>query len=138
MKNKAGINMAEKIFTVEELATLCQVDRETIRRWRNKGVRGVCLEATDSTVLRGKPISFTADAIERFAKVNPKVMTPALRKALGGAETGKVRMDLEGMNFSYHPEEQSFLRRVLIEKKAALLRELEQTEKTLAKLEGEE
>lgn len=128
--------MPEKKFTVEELADLCGVDRETIRRWRNRGVGGVCLEATDSTVLRGKPIFFTASAIEKFAEANPKVMTPALQKALSGEEPAAPQFDDRALNFSYLPEEQSFMKKLLLEKKAALLEELEKTERTLAKLEG--
>lgn len=129
--------MTEKIFTVDELAALCDVDRETIRRWRNKGVRGVFLEATDNTVHRGKPLNFTAAAIEKFAEANPKVMTPALRKALEGEGASTAQTDMEGVLYSYYPEEHDFLKKVLLEKKAALLKELEHTERTLAKLEGD-
>ena len=129
--------MTEKIFTVDELAELCDVDRETIRRWRNRGVRGVFLEATDNVVLRGKPISFTADSVKRFAKENPKIMTPALRNALESGDRERVQTNTNGMLFSYQPEGQDFLKKVLLEKRAALLKELEHTEKTLAKLEGE-
>lgn len=129
--------MAEKIYTVDELAELCDVDRETIRRWRNRGVRGAFLEATDNAVLRGKPICFTADSVRRFARENPKIMTPALRNALEGDNRDRAQSNTDGLLFSYQSEEHDFLKKVLLEKRASLLKELEHTEKTLAKLEGE-
>lgn len=129
--------MDERIFTVDELAELCDVDRETIRRWRNRGVRGTFLEATSKAVLRGKPICFTADSVRKFARENPKIMTSALRNALEGSNRDRPQVNTDGMLFSYQSEEHDFLKKVLLEKRASLLKELERTEKTLAKLEGE-
>ena len=62
------------VFTVEKLASLCKVDRETIRRWRNRGVNGVKLPA----------LMFQDDAVRTFMQANPKYMTRELDRILNG------------------------------------------------------
>lgn len=74
--------MAEKIYTVERLARLCGVDRETVRRWRNRGLKGTVLESVNTDTMKGKPLMFTEQAIRDFVKANPKVMTLELEKEL--------------------------------------------------------
>lgn len=127
--------MKEKVFSVEELAQLCQVNEETVRRWRNIGVRGIFLKSTEETVVRGKPLLFTAEAVREFAAANPKVMTAALQEALSDVSAGRERPDLGGMMFSYYSQDsRDYVRRMLLSKKEALLRELEQTKKALEEM----
>lgn len=80
-----------KFFSVEKLAELCEVDRETIRRWRNRGVNGVKLQARQTELRRGVPLMFDEDAVRTFMQSNPKYLTKKLDDALNvetGARTG--------------------------------------------------
>ena len=61
------------IFSVEKLAELCKVDRETVRRWRNRGVNGVKLEARQSVARRGAALLFDDSAVKAFMEANPKI-----------------------------------------------------------------
>ena len=54
------------VFTVEKLASLCKVDQETVRRWRNRGVNGVKLQATTNEIQRGAALMFQDDAVRTF------------------------------------------------------------------------
>lgn len=78
--------MTEEYISVEQLAKLCSVDRETIRRWRKRGIRGVMLESVNTEGLRGKPVYFTKDAVRDFAKAYPKMMTEQLSAVLTETE----------------------------------------------------
>ena len=69
-------------FSVEKLATLCKVDRETIRRWRNRGVNGIKLEARQSASQRGAALIFDEAAVRAFMEANPKYVTKELDEAL--------------------------------------------------------
>ena len=134
--------MAEKVFKVDELARLCGVDPETVRRWRNKGVRGVRLASTDTSLLKGKNLLFTAQAVREFAEIYPKIMTPALKQELEQEQSARSLLDMAdiGGAASAAPAavDNEFLMRVLLEKRAALLHDLEQTEKSIARLKGGE
>ena len=134
--------MAERLFRVDELARLCGVDPETVRRWRNKGVRGVYLESTDASLLKGKNLLFKAQAVRDFAEAYPKIMTQALKKELEKDEYAR-----QGKVFDAEPapaasvaaasgSDKDFIMRLLLEKRAALLQDLEQTEKSIARLKG--
>ena len=72
------------VFTVEKLASLCKVDQETIRRWRNRGVNGVKLQATTNEIQRGVALMFQDDAVRTFMQANPKYMTKELDRILNG------------------------------------------------------
>ena len=72
------------VFTVEKLASLCKVDQETIRRWRNRGVHGVKLQATTNEIQRGAALMFQDDAVCTFMQANPKYMTKELDRILNG------------------------------------------------------
>lgn len=72
------------VFTVEKLASLCKVDRETIRRWRNRGVNGVKLQAITDEIQRGAALMFQDDAVRTFMQANPKYMTRELDRILNG------------------------------------------------------
>ena len=72
------------VFTVEKLASLCKVDQETVRRWRNRGVNGVKLQATTNEIQRGAALMFQDDAVRTFVQANPKYMTKELDRILNG------------------------------------------------------
>ena len=72
------------VFTVEKLASLCKVHQETIRRWRNRGVNGVKLQATTNEIQRGAALMFQDDAVRTFMQANPKYMTKELDRILNG------------------------------------------------------
>lgn len=72
------------VFTVGKLASLCKVDQETIRRWRNRGVNGVKLQATTNEIQRGAALMFQDDAVRTFMQANPKYMTKELDRILNG------------------------------------------------------
>lgn len=72
------------VFTVGKLASLCKVDQETIRRWRNRGVNGVKLQATTNEIQRGAALMFQDDAVRTFVQANPKYMTKELDRILNG------------------------------------------------------
>ena len=72
------------VFTVEKLASLCKVDQETIRRWRNRGVHGVKLQATTNEIQRGAALMFQDDAVRTFMQANRKYMTKELDRILNG------------------------------------------------------
>lgn len=72
------------VFTVEKLASLCKVDQETVRRWRNRGVHGVKLQATTNEIQRGAALMFQDDAVRTFMQANPKYMTKELDRILNG------------------------------------------------------
>ncbi len=101
--------MTEEYISVEQLAKLCSVDRETIRRWRKRGIRGVMLESVDTAGLRGKPVYFTKDAVRRFAEVYPKMMTEQLAAVL--METEETVSEEEGsiMSVRVDVEEESYI-----------------------------
>lgn len=131
--------MNNDLISVERLAALCAVDRETIRRWRKKGVRGTFLEAVDSTGLRGKPIYFTKEAILRFAEVNPKMMTDALRKALDSHTVQAVPVDSRSMQASVNMEnneQETVTVRLLKDRQRLLEQELAQVKLALEQMKG--
>ena len=72
------------VFTVGKLASLCKVDQETVRRWRNRGVNGVKLQATTNEIQRGAALMFQDDAVRTFMQANPKYMTKELDRILNG------------------------------------------------------
>ena len=72
------------VFTVEKLASLCKVDQETVRRWRNRGVNGVKLQATTNEIQRGAALMLQDDAVRTFVQANPKYMTKELDRILNG------------------------------------------------------
>ena len=72
------------VFTVGKLASLCKVDQETIRRWRNRGVNGVKLQVTTDEIQRGAALMFQDDAVRTFMQANPKYMTRELDRILNG------------------------------------------------------
>lgn len=72
------------IFTVDRLAELCGINKETVRRWRNRGVNGVKLQALTDDQQRGVSLMFDEDAIRSFMEKNPKYMTDKLNAALNG------------------------------------------------------
>ena len=126
--------MAERIFTINELAELCNVHRETIRRWKDEGYKGQKLQSyNNDSGVKGKPILFTTSAIREFAKYCPKFMTAKLKEILD--ETAIEEPTPQGAVFSVNVNDGDFLKRLLLEKKASLLKELEQTEATLRNLE---
>ncbi len=71
-----------KYYSVEKLAALCMVDRETIRRWRKNGVNGVKLKAMLNVSHRGKPLSFSEYDVKQFMAANPKYVTKELYEEL--------------------------------------------------------
>lgn len=120
-----------KYYSVERLATLCRVDRETIRRWRNRGVNGIKLESPDTDILRGKPLTFSEEAVRRFIEANPKQLTDALKRDLDGVDNGE-RVASEGApNLG---DESGYLAQLLRQRRQEILRELEQVENTLRKI----
>ena len=88
------------VFTVEKLASLCKVDQETIRRWRNRGVnRSGSKSTVEPTkwghttvkkiltlheIQRGVALMFQDDAVRTFMQANPKYMTKELDRILNG------------------------------------------------------
>lgn len=91
--------MAEALYTVEDVARLCRVDRETVRRWRIRGIRGERLVANGDDInddglakVKGKPILFSADALRKFVAENPKLMTPQLKEELDSAQPKQERV----------------------------------------------
>lgn len=94
--------MAEVKYTVETLARLCEVDKETVRRWRIRGIRGERLLAcgdneSDDQLdkVKGKPILFTADALRKFVAANPKLMTPQLKQELDSAQQNQAELSYD-------------------------------------------
>ena len=123
--------MKQLEFDVLQLAMLCDVDRDTIRRWRNEGVRGVKLQATTDEAVRGKRIMFSAAAIYAFAEVYPKIMTPALQQVLGERPAPEP-IDEATVTAPPAPPTavvgNEYLKQLLLEKREALLKELEQVD----------
>ena len=74
-------------FTVSEIAEKLDVNEETVRRWRIRGRNGVQLVVPSAGERPGrKGYRITEDALRRFLDKNPTLMTPAMRRALDGAE----------------------------------------------------
>lgn len=126
----------KKMFSVDELANLCKVDKETIRRWRNKGVNGIFLQSTDSTPLRGKPLFFSTEAIKTFVEANPKVNTPELQSALVSEPTSDATSSPKGLfNVAQNDDNgNKYLKNLLLMRKEALENELLQIEEHLSRL----
>lgn len=80
--------MRNELFTVETIAELCDVNKETVRRWRKWGRNGVRLEATDPDAAEH---TFTREALNRFMNANPKYLTEELRQALEESEEALPR-----------------------------------------------
>ena len=134
--------MSTTVFSVERLARLCGANPETIRRWRIRGVKGVRLEATESTLVKGKPIFFTKEAILRFSEAYPKIMTPALKAALYDESTASAqqpsRQAASFIQFSDDQSDNSYMRQMLLERlterRGTLTQELEKIERSLDNL----
>lgn len=116
------------IFTVEKLAALCRVDRETIRRWRNRGVNGVKLQATSNEQLRGVSIMFDEAAVRAFVEANPKYLTKELDMVLNGsfdasaaAKESAAKTEIQG----------DYVRSVLEKQREELLQKLREVEMAL-------
>lgn len=121
------------IFTVEKLASLCRVDRETVRRWRNRGLNGVKLQATDGEQQRGVSLMFDGDAVRAFMEANPKYLTEELSMILNGdfpmshsaASVSEPRTATQEDNYAY---------RILEKQREELLRKLQDVERALQHL----
>lgn len=118
--------MANKKFTVEEIAKICDKDRETIRRWRNRGVRGVRLEADTSDVKKGIPLTFSKEAIRKFIEKNPN---PQLEKALQDDDCVESSITAHGAEESLYEDDPVIVQ--LKERQKSLMAQLETTNAAL-------
>ena len=121
------------VFTVEKLASLCKVDQETIRRWRNRGVNGVKLQATTNEIQRGAALMFQDDAVRTFMQANPKYMTKELDRilngdfepALGAASVPEAPKGLENSGY---------VRQILEKQREGLLGKLREIDRALEQM----
>lgn len=123
------------IFSVEKLAELCKVDRETVRRWRNRGVNGVKLEARQSVARRGAALMFDGSAVKAFMEANPKYLTKELSDALDPPEAPiaiayrAAPTPVEGGD--------GFVEQMLERQREELLQKVQEIDRTLALLKEE-
>ena len=121
------------VFTVEKLASLCKVDQETVRRWRNRGVNGVKLQATTNEIQRGAALMFQDDAVRTFVQANPKYMTKELDRilngdfepALGAASVPEAPKGLENIGY---------VRQILEKQREDLLGKLREIDRALEQM----
>ncbi len=124
-------------FSVEKLATLCKVDRETIRRWRNRGVNGFKLEARQTASQRGTALIFDESAVRAFMEANPKYLTKELDKALNPSS------ELTLVEYSMNPGQTAsssadgYVEEMLKQQRNDLLKKLNEIDRTLALIKGE-
>lgn len=80
------------LFSVADLAALCEVKPTTVRRWRTDGLNGAKLvpydqdPSAEDTDRSGGYLMFSPETVEAFVRKNPRIMTPALRAALARAK----------------------------------------------------
>ena len=122
------------LFSVEKLAELCKVDRETVRRWRNRGVNGVKLEAQQSVARRGAALLFEDSAVKAFMEANPKYLTKELSDALNPPEAlaavyRAAPAPVEGGD--------SLVEQMLERQREDLLQKVQEIDRTLALLKEE-
>ncbi len=121
------------IFTVEKLASLCRVDRETIRRWRNRGVNGVKLQAINEEQQRGVSLMFNEEAVRTFIKANPRYMTPELDEILNGSIT-ESRSAAAASAPKAAVQSSGYVRQILELQREELLQKLREVERALEQL----
>lgn len=121
------------IFTVEKLANLCRVDRETIRRWRNRGVNGVKLQATNDAQQRGVGLMFDEAAIRAFMQANPKYLTKELDSILNGSFMASLGASSAPLS-QLEPQSNGYVRQILEKQKMELLSKLQEVEHALKQL----
>ena len=123
------------IFSVEKLAELCKVDQETVRRWRNRGVNGVKLEARQSVARRGAALLFDDSAVKAFMEANPKYLTKELSDALDPPETPATA----AYRMASVPAEggDGFVEQMLERQREELLQKVQEIDRTLALLKEE-
>lgn len=126
------------LFSVEKLASLCKVDRETIRRWRNRGVNGVKLEARQSVSQRGAALIFDEAAVRAFMEKNPKYVTKELDEFLNAShneeyvENSKAKIEVRsGLAEGY-------VEKMLIAQRNDLLKKLNEIDRALELIKGKE
>ena len=122
------------LFSVEKLAELCKVDRETVRRWRNRGVNGVKLEAQQSVARRGAALLFVDSAVKAFMEAYPNYLTKELSDALNPPEAlaavyRAAPAPVEGGD--------SFVEQMLERQREELLQKVQEIDRTLALLKEE-
>lgn len=124
-------------FSVEKLATLCKVDRETIRRWRNRGVNGIKLEARQSASQRGAALIFDEAAVRAFMEANPKYVTKELDEALNPSSepTSAEYNAFSGQAASSSGD--GYVEQMLEQQRNDLLKKLNEIDRTLAFIKGE-
>ena len=123
-------------FTVEKLADLCKVDRETVRRWRNRGVNGVKLEAQQSASQRGAALIFDESAVRAFLEANPKYMTKELDEVLNpSSEPAPVEYGAAARQAASASGE-GYVEKLLEQQRNDLLKKLDEIDRTLALIKG--
>lgn len=122
------------LFSVEKLAELCKVDRETVRRWRNRGVNGVKLEAQQSVARRGAALLFEDSAVKAFMEANPKYLTKELSDALNPPEAPAAVYRAASAPAGGGD---SFVEQMLERQREELLQKVQEIDRTLALLKEE-
>ena len=122
------------IFTVEKLASLCRVDRETVRRWRHRGINGIKLSATTDEKQRGIGLMFDDKAVRAFMQANPKYLTKELDDILN-TDSNDARQSAASK--AEHVDELkggSYVRSVLEQQRDDLLNKLREIEQVLEQM----
>ena len=137
------MNDYQVLFSVAELARLCGVKPTTVRRWRTDGLGGAKLipydadETSETDDRSGSFLLFDVATVQNFVQKNPRVMTPALRRALEDAASPQPSSDSEapscsGTYSSVHEEAAPYMEdrnqyyySLLCSREAELLKELE-------------
>jgi len=141
----------EMLFSVAELSQLCGVKPTTVRRWRTDGLNGVKLIPHDSEERgedcdrSGSYLLFTVDTVREFVLRNPRIMTPALRKALEECDayngqpifTPAKEVAYAAESSQLPTDTTSYYYTLLCKREEELLRELEYLRKEKAALEGQ-
>ncbi len=121
--------MQNELFSVEMIAGLCDVNLETVRRWRKWGRNGIKLEAVDP---EAPELTFTAEALTRFLNANPKYLTESMRQ-----ELERKQQPVAPSETALEALKDNYVYNLLKEKRDLLSQQLKELEKELNRMEKE-